>query len=636
LKNKWRRKVLEHFRAPFHNITLVSDPDSLLQDEIIVSELQNLGIEIVEFLDRAVFRYWYESQYRQNNFNRYLLIRLKSDSINDIPYDVWVQAHHISIGKNELFPNLSSTVLRELDFRALDALSNIDGIPTKKSDTDTIDFLLKRVYKLSYESVDTPAECILLCINRHQLQFLLPEVIEQYLIHTLINKEFITEFITSSVDLTKMIESSDALYSFLQREWMLFLEQGTHEKHAFYDIKVQDALAGLFRIGLLTPVLIEKGSFPQSVLFGVKSDDMHSRISFINERIKQLEKLLELDIDRRGWIELIQVYSRVKLNTFELGTSSEITLKLKSLEKLIEERFVLWLNSHYGALASLSDQFTPVMLHKVAEYMHLQGSLKKAIIVMDGMSFVQWIQIRSELESAFELIENGTFAWVPTLTSVSRQAIFSGEIPRTYYSSIHTTANEEKEWKSCWAGYGIAPIHVTYEKSLGQREYKSSEIKALSKASIKVAGLVVDMIDKLTHNTLQGHEGMYSQIALWLKQGFLHLLLRDLLDAGFDVYITSDHGNKESIGIGSIREGVLADTKGERVRIYNTEALRDRAAEKYPSQKWKEIGLPDEFHVLIARSGEAYVKEGEIVVSHGGASIEEVIVPFVRVKKRTK
>jgi hypothetical protein len=63
--------VLEHFQAPFYHITLVSDPDSLMQDEVVVSELQNLGIEIVDFYDRATFMYWYESQYRQKLLNRY-------------------------------------------------------------------------------------------------------------------------------------------------------------------------------------------------------------------------------------------------------------------------------------------------------------------------------------------------------------------------------------------------------------------------------------------------------------------------------------------------------------------------------------------------------------------------------------
>lgn len=622
--------MLEHFQAPFYHITLVTDPDSLLQDEIIISQLQKLGIEIIEFHDRAVFRFWYESDYRQNTFNRYMLIHPKSDDISDIPFDIWAKSKQVSINKSELFPKLSAPVVKNLDFRTLDALSLINDIPVKRSDNDTIDFLLKRIYKLPYDSIDTAAEFILLCINRHQLPFSMPEIIEKYLSEVLNQKNKYSQLILSD-----FIQSPDALYSFLQKEWSYFLENGAPENHPFWDTKLQDALAGLFRIGKLIPVPYDKDSMPDSLLFGVKPhDEEQYRVLSINEYINQIEKLLELDIDRRGWVNLIDLLSTAKTIMFTLDSSSEINRKLKYLEQVIEERFAHWLKDHYGALASLSDQHTPVMLHKVAEYVHLQGSPKKAIIVMDGLSFVQWSQVRLDLQSAFDFIENGTFAWIPTLTSVSRQAIFSGEIPKTYYSTIHTTANEEKVWKACWGRYGIAPIHVTYEKSLGQGEYKKSEIKALAKSSIKVAGLVVDIIDKLTHNTIQGHRGMHGQISIWLKTGYLKSLLNDLLEAGFDVYITSDHGNKESIGIGSIREGILADTRGERVRVYSSEELRDRAAQKYSSEKWEPIGLPDKFYVLTAKSGEAFVKEGEVVVSHGGTSIEEVIVPFVRVKKR--
>lgn len=630
MNKNWRQKVLEHFQAPFYPITLVIDPDSLLQDEAIISQLQKLGIEVVEFQDRAVFRYWYESQYRPNPFNRYLLIHPKSDDISDIPYEIWAQGKHISICKSELFPMLSAPIVQELDFRTLDALSLIDDIPVKRSDNDTIDFLMKRIYKLPYDTIDSAEECILLCISRHQLPFTMPETIEKYLVdalkHTNSNPLMI---------LSEFIQSSYALYSFLQQEWCNFLENDTPEGHPFWDTKLQDTLAGLFRIGKLKPTSFNKDSLPDSLLFGVKQlNEEQSHIVLINEHISQVEKMLELDIDRRGWVNLMGLFGTAKSIMLTLNSSSEIIKKLNSIEQLIEERFAFWLNNHYGALASLSDQHTPVMLHKVAEHMHLQGESKKAIIVMDGLSFIQWSQVRSELQSSYDFIENGTFAWIPTLTSVSRQAIFSGEIPKTYYSTIHTTANEEKEWRACWAKYGIAPIHVTYEKSLGQGEYNKSEIKALSKSSIKVAGLVVDIIDKLTHHTIQGHRGMQGQISIWLKTGYLQSLLHDLLEAGFDVYITSDHGNKESVGIGAIREGILADTRGERVRIYNSEELRDRAAQKYSSQKWDSIGLPNEFFVLAAKSGEAFVKEGEVVVSHGGTSIEEVIVPFVRVKKR--
>ncbi|WP_231573464.1 BREX-3 system phosphatase PglZ [Paenibacillus sp. FSL H7-0737] len=626
----WREKVLGNFQAPFYHITLVSDPDSLLQDEVIISELQKLGIEIVELDDRAMFRYWYEAEYRHMSMSRYLLIKIKSNTMLDVPYDIWIQGHPVSLSKSELFPNLSPSLVRELDSRALDALSLIEDTTSRKSDSETIDFILKRIYKLPYDSVDSTAECLSLCVAQHLLHYAVPEMIIDYLEAVLSTKDYNNPHL----DISEFLISSESLFAFIQKEWSSYIESGAPDNHAFSDPTLQNTLAGLFRLGKLTPVFVNNRYLPETLLFGVKLDEKQSLSDSLYEHINRIEELLELEVDRRGWVELCQLYGSAKSISFQIQMSDSIIDRLRNLEQVIEERFMKWLDSHYSALISLTDMHAPVMLHRVAEYVQLQGSVKKAVIVMDGMSFVQWSQIRSELQQFFNFNEKGTYAWIPTLTSVSRQAIFSGQIPRTYYDSIHTTANEEKEWKTCWNRLGVSPLNISYEKSLGQGEYNRTEIKALSKPSIKVAGLVVDIIDKLTHNTIQGQIGMQSQISIWLRKGYLRSLLHDLLEAGFEVYITSDHGNKESVGIGTIREGVLADTKGERVRIYNTEVLRDRAAEKYSSQKWKGSGLPDEFHVLLAKSGEAYVKEGEVVVSHGGASIEEVIVPFVRVKKR--
>ncbi len=46
---------------------------------------------------------------------------------------------------------------------------------------------------------------------------------------------------------------------------------------------------------------------------------------------------------------------------------------------------------------------------------------------------------------------------------------------------------------------------------------------------------------------------------------------------------------------------------------------------------WKPLGLPTDFLPLILPERSAFVKVGERIVAHGGVTLEEVIVPFVRV-----
>ncbi|OMD42678.1 BREX-3 system phosphatase PglZ [Paenibacillus odorifer] len=626
--NFWRQKVLDYFQAPFSQITLVSDPDQLLDDEMIISNLKEKGLEIIKFQDRASFRYEYESQYKtQGQYVNFIVIS-KSEDLDDLPFDLWSRAQKAELRKSSLFPNLASNVVRELDTRTMDALSELSLGGNLNSERATIDFILRYVYGISYDTVYSFTDCLLLIMSWHQLQSEVPEVIKQYLIESLKHHRI------ADIPIQEWVTSYHEFTHYLQQEWRRFVDDEFPESHFFWDSNVRSVLGLFFLEGILSTVFIEQDSFPKVFSWGVTYDSGLQRKETLKGLQLQLEKLLSTTIDRRTWIQIAQLYGKTKCISLELQSQGNDSCFSMAMDKEIESRFEQWLAVHYGALATLTDRNAPVMVHKAVEVLRLKEQDKIALIVCDGMSFVQWAQIEQALADDFQSEVYGSYAWIPTLTSVSRQSIFSGEIPRFFYDSINTTAKEEKAWKSVWERNGVSSVNVLYERGLGQGDYERSNIAALSKSKTKIAGLVVDTIDQLTHHTIQGQLGMHAAIDIWLKQGYLQSLLRDLLDAGYDVYLTSDHGNKESKGVGRTNDGTLPETRGERVRVYRDVVLRDQAAVQYSSRQWPGTGLPDDYHVLIAQSGEAFVREGEIVVSHGGASLEEVIVPFVHIQKK--
>ena len=105
-----------------------------------------------------------------------------------------------------------------------------------------------------------------------------------------------------------------------------------------------------------------------------------------------------------------------------------------------------------------------------------------------------------------------------------------------------------------------------------------------------------------------------------------------LLYRGYHVYLTADHGNVESVGVGRPNQGVIAETRVERVRVYRSESLLASSAAAYPTTVRLDIpGLPADFMPLFAGGRTAFVPEGDQVVVHGGVSVEELIVPFVKV-----
>jgi hypothetical protein len=159
---------------------------------------------------------------------------------------------------------------------------------------------------------------------------------------------------------------------------------------------------------------------------------------------------------------------------------------------------------------------------------------------------------------------------------------------------------------------------------------------AFANARLTVLGIVWNKVDDIMHGMQMETAGMHNQVRLWSSQGHLAVLLNRLHDEGFTVYLTADHGNVTSTGMGSPEEGILAGTKGQRARVYEHPSFRDEVAAKFPqSTRWPDYGLPPARHVLLAGDLKAFVAEGEKIVSHGGIALEEVMVPFVSVSRGT-
>jgi hypothetical protein len=136
------------------------------------------------------------------------------------------------------------------------------------------------------------------------------------------------------------------------------------------------------------------------------------------------------------------------------------------------------------------------------------------------------------------------------------------------------------------------------------------------------------------HGMQLGSAGMHNQIKQWCQGGFLAALVNQLLEYGYEVWLTAGHGNIQCDGKGRPSEGVIAETRGERVRVYPTPELRAQVAGAFPfAHEWQPVGLPADYFPLVAGGHDAFVNPGDAIVGHGGAAIEEVIVPLVKFER---
>jgi hypothetical protein len=89
--------------------------------------------------------------------------------------------------------------------------------------------------------------------------------------------------------------------------------------------------------------------------------------------------------------------------------------------------------------------------------------------------------------------------------------------------------------------------------------------------------------------------------------------------------------------MGTLDEGKVPDIRGQRVRVYASEALRDAAVARCPgAEPWTGAGLPAGFCALLAPGDRAFVAEGGSLICHGGASVAEVLVPFVHIRREAR
>ena len=195
-------------------------------------------------------------------------------------------------------------------------------------------------------------------------------------------------------------------------------------------------------------------------------------------------------------------------------------------------------------------------------------------------------------DQAWRFQESTAFAWVPTLTSVTRQSIFAGEPPLYFPDSIETTSKERTHWQRFWEDQGVQRAGVELVTNLDGPADPKLET-ALANPRLSVLGVVWNKVDDIMHGMQMQTAGMHNQVRLWASQGHLQQLLVRLQQEGFVVYLTADHGNVTATGIGNPREGVLVETRGKRARVYDRPEFREEVAAKFPdSIRWPNYGLP--------------------------------------------
>lgn len=631
----------------------VADSDGLFRSDEVARLLADRGVEILVYDDPMAFRFRYEHEIRPrfesgDSGCHVIVVDPGNDGLRCLPSDIYLACHPIAIALGDLFPSLSRRVLRELEPAILSGLwdkkhqfpSNVLG------DRDTADLVLRMAYRIEPAFLNSLQDLVHVLVPTHFAGTRLPDALAFRL-------EQIAGPLTGQMDgLRNLIRNPGAFWQFLQTRWERWLIPPTDitvgefisTDISFEDDQLRVWMDSLFMEGVLKPLAKAPAKLPHPWCeVGIaKKDGDDSGEELAEMRRRLTDEIPEADAGYKDWLHFIHRYSTHVASAFSRDLDAEERAAFwNDLWTPANERFGKFVHSRLESLCNLPPT-RPVIAHHIARFLARRAGsgTKVALLVLDGLSLFQWRIVRSELERALPNLcinEDACFTMIPSVTNVARQCIYSGELPVFFDATIDRTDADAKRWKTFWDGAMGRPVRSTHLNIEGVDADFATVENSIDYGSTAL-GITVRMPDEIVHGSTIGWRGLSEQIRLWARQPFLRNAIKAILEAGYELYLTADHGNLESVGEGTIPQGVLVERSGQRVRIYRDKTIFEHTVKQLGARV--ECGpnkmLPPTYLPLIHSGRGAFVTSGQTIVTHGGLSMDELVIPFIQLSNTSR
>lgn len=318
-----------------------------------------------------------------------------------------------------------------------------------------------------------------------------------------------------------------------------------------------------------------------------------------------------------NWSAVGRIIAEGMLITIGTSKFEELYVQINKVNIIFQEL----LQTSYHQTKNSNIVKKPRIVSKILDYLNFNFREKKiALIVIDGMALWQYELLKNRLSGVKH--EDVIYSWLPSITQLSRQAIFRGDTPQTEYRQ--GPLSEEKLWKSYWKEKGCHEFEIEYQHETTD----FSNVQSVSKLAI----VLKDLDDKMHSST--DYADLLMLTKNWIERSKIAQIVDELISNGFTVFLTSDHGNIQAKGWRGLQGREKLGT--------NKSGSRSERHIEY-SEKW----LSDEFMSNNPEMSDSVVMEEQAIyfktdlsfsnkeslVTHGGAHLLEVLIPFVEIKK---
>ena len=336
--------------------------------------------------------------------------------------------------------------------------------------------------------------------------------------------------------------------------------------------------------------------------------------------LKEIRRLLSQD--KLVWPQIAQLWGELEaLHPAEkLGAENYY-----ELDGEISQRIQSFITEEYDTLFFASYKKGPVTINQTMNYLGMLESERTALLCFDGMGFPEWVGLKKYLQanklSNFQ--EQATFALVPTLTSSSRTALFSGEV---FLDKMGSEATGFVKAVDRYFPEGTSKTKRLFKNTNGKgnKEYLNYDM----------LGIIFDIIDNAGHKSIlfsNSKKNMHHQLQQLYGQTEIAAIISSLLREGYRVFLTADHGSIWCHGNGVKVEKYLVEDRALRALIYPNAKLAEEFAANKDLFLFRSQRILGDKVLVLPQGRKMFSTKDKPGISHGGIHIEELIIPFVEV-----